>query len=88
MSAATIITDYAALVAARATLEAMAGTLLAAAWDAPSQDAACLATVSARCELAADAIFTALNGAASYLGDHEAYTCMFPDESVPATAAA
>ncbi len=75
----TIITDYEGLGAARANLDAMAEALHRAAWDAPAPEGAHMAAVAARCEVAADAIFTALNGAHSYLDDSEAFACMFPD---------
>lgn len=67
-----VLMDYAGVAALRDVLAAQAADLWSASWAADGPDAACLARVSAACEVASDALFDAMNKAHSYLGDPDA----------------
>jgi hypothetical protein len=75
----TIATDYAALRAARTTLDATAGALSAAARLAGNIDAGHMTRCAVLCEIADTAIFEALSAAAAYLDDPESEASLFPD---------
>lgn len=72
--------DYAALRAARATLDNTANALTHAARVADSTDAAAMTRCAVLCEIAEEAIFAVLNTASVYLDDAESAATMFAGE--------
>jgi hypothetical protein len=72
--------DYAALRAARATLDSTANALTHAARLADSTDATAMTRVAMLCEIAEDAIFSALVTAAVYLDDPQSGAALFACE--------
>jgi hypothetical protein len=72
-------TDYAALIAAKATLSDAATDLDAATREANSSDTSDLTRVAVLCEKAEDAIFDVLNAAHVYLEHPDAGAAMFSE---------